>query len=187
MTSYSLNVLDASGNTVAVETLPKAFLVSSTAFSRPADTNAYALGDLVSTSTVAASVTPISFTLARQNGGSGRIHTVRLWKSGTSTTNAQFRLHFYSAAPTVTNGDNGAWLTTGYVSGVPIYLGSADVVVNKAFSDGAVGEGYATYGPYIPFIAGASSQIIYCYIEARAAYTGLSAETFVVTVNGDAD
>lgn len=187
MTTAAISVLDGTGASKTVETLPQAFLSGSTAFSRPADTTAYALGDLIANSTTAGSVAPISFALARQNGGSGRISNVRLWKSGTSLANAQFRIHFYSVAPTPTNGDNGAWLTTGYVSGVPIYLGSADVVINKVFSDGAEGEGYATYGAYVPFIAASGSQTVYALIEARAAYTPVSAETFVVVINGDAD
>jgi hypothetical protein len=187
MTTSSISILDGTGASKTVETLPQAFLLSSTAFTRPADTTAYALGDLVANNTTAGSVTPISFAVARLNGGSGRIQTVRLWKSSTSITNAQFRLHFYSTSPTIANGDNGVWSTTGYVSGVPIYLGSADVVINKAFSDGSMGEGYATYGAWVPFIAASGSQTVYCLIEARAAYTPTSAETFVVTINGDAD
>ena len=38
-------------------------------------------------------------------------------------TNAQFRLHLYTAAPTCANGDNGAWSTDGAAN----YIGAFDV------------------------------------------------------------
>lgn len=187
MTTKQIAVLDATSISQTLESLSQSIFVASATLTRPADTTAYALGDLVANSTTAGSVVPTSFAVARQNGGSGRVNAIRLFTSSTVLTNAQFRIHFYSAAPTFTNGDNGVWLTTGYVAGAPIYVGSADVVVNTAFSDGAVGQGYATYGPYVPFIAASGSQTIYAVIEARAAYTPISAETFVIEISGEAD
>src|SRR6185437_974597 len=79
-------------------------------FTRPADTTAYATGDLVANSTTAGSVTPLSFTAPRYATGSGQVRRARLKKSTNTTTNATFRLHLYATSPTPTNGDNGAWL-----------------------------------------------------------------------------
>lgn len=142
-------------------------------FTRPADTTAYASGDLVANSTTAASVAPITITAARSTGLGGMVRRVSLLKSTTSTTNASFRVHFYSATPGTPNaGDNGAWLTPDK----DIYLGSCDVTMDKAFSDGACGVGAPGAGSEINF----TSDNLYCLIEARAAYTPGNAEVFTL-------
>lgn len=146
-------------------------------FTRPSDTTAYASGDLVANSTTAGSVTPLSWTAARVAAGSFMVRRVRLRKSGTSTANASFRVHLYSASPTPANGDNGAWST----DGVANYLGSVDVTVDKAFTDGAQGIGTPGAGSEIS-VALASGQTIYGLVEARAGYTPASAEVFTVVL-----
>lgn len=141
-------------------------------FTRPADTTAYAVGDLVANSTTAGSVTPMSFTMFRVTGKGGMLRRVRLRKSGTSVTNASFRIHFYTTSPTPSNGDNGAWLT----NNVANYAGAVDVVVDRAFTDGASGNGIPLIGSEINFTA----DTYYGLIEARGAYTPANAEVFTV-------
>lgn len=149
----------------------------SATFTRPADTTAYASGDLVANSTTAGSVVPMSFAAAaRVAAGSFAIRRVRLRKSGTSLTNASFRVHFYSASPTPANGDNGAWST----DGVANYLGAFDVTMDRAFTDGAHGAGLPIQGSEVA-VALASGQTVYALIEARSAYTPASGETFATT------
>lgn len=148
--------------------------VPSATFTRPADTTAYASGDLVANSTTAGSVTPMQFSVARVAAGSGMIRRVRLRKSGTTITNASFRLHLYKASPTATNGDNGAWLTDQAAE----YLGALDVTCDRAFSDGAGGSGVPVTGSEINFVL-TSGQVIYGLCEAKAAYVPDSAEVFV--------
>ena len=149
-------------------------------FNRPADTLAYASGDLVANSTTAGSVTALSLGVARVAAGGVSIRRVRLRKSNAGVTNASFRVHFYTAAPTATNGDNGVWLT----SGVASYRGSIDVVMDRAFSDGAAGV--AALSPDIN-IRLASGTAIFALIEARAAYAPASAETFGLMVEAVQD
>lgn len=140
-------------------------------FTRPADTTPYASGDLVANSTTAGSVNPMAFQIGRKSlGRGGTIRRARLRKSGTSVTNASFRLHLYSAVPTFTNGDNGAWLSNKSAD----YVGAIDVVVDKAFSDGAAGNGVPLIGQEINFTA----NTYYGVLEARGAYTPASAESF---------
>lgn len=147
-------------------------------FTRPADTTAYASTDLVANSTTAGSVAAMSFTVARVAGGSGMIRRCRIRKSGTSVTNASFRLHLFNAAPaTITNGDNGAFS----VSGVADYLGAFDVNVDRAFTDGAAGNGLPINGSEINF-ALTSGTAIYGLLEARGAYTPASGEVFTVSL-----
>jgi hypothetical protein len=151
-------------------------------FTRPADTTAYASGDLVANSVTAGSVTPLSWELFNQSrDGVNILRRLRFKKSNNSTTNASFRVHFYTTAPTVTNGDNGAWL-----SSEAGYLGSVDVTVDKAFNDStgpAVGVGVPNAGSEINFLVtgGTSKHVLYALVEARAAYTPVSGETFTLT------
>jgi hypothetical protein len=141
-------------------------------FNRPADTIPYASGDLVANSTVAGSVAPMSFAISRAAGKGGMIRRARLRKSGTSITNASFRLHLYSVSPVPANGDNGAWSTDGAMN----YVGSFDVTVDKAFTDGSAGNAVPLVGSEINFTA----DTYYGLLEARGAYTPASAETFEV-------
>ncbi|HET7095279.1 MAG TPA: hypothetical protein VFI22_17450, partial [Thermomicrobiales bacterium] len=163
---------------VLFQVVAGAAAVLSANFTRPADTTAYASGDLVANSTTAGLVTPLTWNVARAAGLSSVIRRARLKKSATSITNASFRLHLYnsdpSAATGITNGDNGAFLTK--IAG---YIGAIDITVDKAFSDAAAGIGAPNSGSDITCIP-ASGQAIYGLIEARAAYTPGNAETFTV-------
>lgn len=149
-------------------------------FSRPNDTTAYAVGDLVANSVTAGSVVPMSFTVTRVAAGAAMIRRVRFKKSGTTITNAQFRLHLYKVSPTPSNGDNGAWLTT-----ESTYLGSVDFDLTggnaRVFTDAAKVIGVPAVGSEIIF-ALTSGQVIYGLIEARAAYTPAANETFTVVL-----
>lgn len=150
-------------------------VVADATFTRPADTTAYASGDLVANSTTAGSVVPMTLTVARVAAGGFIIRRLRLRKSGTSLTNASFRVHLFTAAPgTITNGDNGAFS----VSGVADYIGSVDITMTRAFTDGAFGDGGIAMPEFNVKLA--SGTTIRALIEARAAYTPASGETFTV-------
>lgn len=150
----------------------------SSQFNRPADTTAYASGDLVANSTVAGNVIPLSWaTAARIAGGSFIVRRCRLAKSTAVIANAAFRLHLYSTSPVVTNGDNGAWLSTQAAT----YLGSLEVSYMLAFSDGATGIGSPLVGMDIS-IDLAAGQTIYGLLEARGAYAPGNAETFTAVL-----
>lgn len=149
-----------------------------TNFTRVADTNVYASGDLIANNVTAASVVVMTFANAsRITAGSGSIRRAKLKKSGTSITNASFRLHLYAAAPGLpTNGDNGAWLTA-----ESSYLGAFDFSLDKVFTDASEGFGMPSVGNEINFQL-ASGSSIFGYLEARAAYTPISAEVFTPTL-----
>jgi hypothetical protein len=141
-------------------------------FIRPADTTAYASGDLVANSTTAGSVVPMLFLVGSRQRGA-MIRRVILHKSGTGVTNASFRVHVYRAAPiTVANGDNGAWSTNRSID----YAGAFDVTVDRAFTDGAVGVSAPITGAEI----NVNEDVIFVLIEARGAYTPVSGEVFSV-------
>lgn len=152
--------------------------VVSTSFTRPADTTAYASGDLVANSTTAGSVAPMSWGVTSESGGPGMVRRCRIIKSGTGTTSAAFRLHLYNASPTVANGDNGAWSSNKAAN----YLGYMDVSAMTAFTDGAMGAGAPAVGYEMNFDLDVTTYVLYGLLEARGAYTPASAEVFTVAL-----
>lgn len=147
-------------------------------FTRPANTTAYAANALVANALAAGSVVPMAFKLVNSFPvGQYRLTRARLFKSGTVVTNASFRLHLYQAAPTPTNGDGGAWLTTNAAD----WLGNVDISSMLAFSDGAAGTGSCPAGSE-QYIRMASGTTVYGLLQALGAYTPASAEQFTVTI-----
>lgn len=150
-------------------------------FTRPADTTAYASGDLVANSTTAGSVTPLTFRMGY--GQNLILRQVRLKINSAVNTNAKFLLHLYNASPTNTNGDNGAWLTTssGYMGNVAI-----DATL-QTFSDNTMGSGvYINTAVANQFVVvGDVNYVIYGLISATAAYTPTSGGIFTATLIGE--
>lgn len=150
-------------------------------FTRPADTTAYASGDLVANSTTAASVVALSWTVGSPDSRKGFVRRVRMYSDDSDTTNASFRVHFYSANPVSaapTNGDNGALAVQ--VSNAS-YLGSVDVTLDRTINTSdAWGIGVPGAGAEISYDLGATGYTLYALIEARAAYTPASGEVITV-------
>jgi hypothetical protein len=149
-------------------------------FVRPANSTAYSSGQLVANSTTAANVVPIDLGPVTASAKGVQILKVRIYTSSTSITTATFRVHFYTAPPaTITNGDGGAWST----SGVASYLGYADVTLTEAFTDGVFGSAQVAVLPAIAQRILGATPNLYALLEARSAYTPTSAE--VITVIAD--
>lgn len=154
-------------------------------FTRPADTTAYASGDLVANSTTAGSVVALSWVVGYSsqapNRRAGMIRRVRFYSSDNDTTNASFRIHFYTANPVSTaptNGDNGALAVQ--VSNAS-YLGAVDVTWDRTINTAdAFGVGVPNSGAEMNFNLGPDGTTIYALIEARAAYTPASGEVLTV-------
>lgn len=156
---------------------------------RPADTTAYAANDLVgaNTSVNDANVIEIEDAVAAA-GQALRIERVRLAKSTNTTTNAQFRLHFFEARPTLGVGDNGALgaLTALAVDSMRYYAGYVDVTINRAgdaTADGAVGVAVPAVGTGLT-VAPVSGTSIFVVIQALAAYTPASGEKLWPVIEG---
>jgi hypothetical protein len=158
---------------------PRPQRVTGTQVTRPADTTAYASGDLVANSVTAGSVTPITFANSvRGTGYRAKINGATLKTSNATITNGRFYLHLFTAAPTVTNGDNGV---LNIASNLAAYLGFIDITLSlSGTGQGGMGYGYPlsqTPGGSIYFIS-SNSLSLFGLLEARAAYTPASAETF---------
>lgn len=154
---------------------------ASATIARPADTTAYASGDLVANSTTAGSVNALQFSAPRDPGGKGRVVGARVQKSTNSVTNAAFRLHLFSITPTFTSaGDNSA-MSTVVVATDKGYLGYVDITAMTGFSAVAWGVGAVDSSRLaLPFVSVAT--VLYGVVEARGAYTPGSAEVFTVSL-----
>jgi hypothetical protein len=152
---------------------------SSSNFTRPADTTAYAANDLVANSTTAGSVSPLSWSVGASGG---RLVHVQLVKSDeTDVANSALNLHLMGASPTVANGDNGA---LSFNRDAAIYLGSIAIGAFVAGTDNAVavlraGETGFVYPFVIPYAT------VYGLLEATAAYSPANAEVFTVALTFD--
>jgi hypothetical protein len=151
-------------------------------FARPADTNAYASGDLVANNVTAGSVAPLVLSAARVADRTGVIRRGRLTKSSTGTANAIFRVHLYKDVPVPAAGDNGAFQTGGALT----YIGSMDFDMTsanaRAFSDGVKCIGVPNVGSEIIFDPKTGTTNIYALIEVRSAYVPVSGETFTLAL-----
>jgi hypothetical protein len=147
------------------------FSIATARLTRPADAAVYAAGDLIANSITAGSVLPLVFEGVKR----GIILRALIGKSGPIVTNAQFRLHLFSRGTlTFANGDNGVLSCNGAAD----YLGAMEGTLGLAFTDS--GMGIATpisgMGSGILLMSGS----LFGVLEARAAYTPISAEVFTV-------
>lgn len=153
--------------------MPQNYTPVEATFTRPADTTAYASGDLVANSTTAGSVTAMNFIIPGLDKNVGMIRFVRVRTNNATPTNGTFRAHFFNTSPLApTNGDNGAFVPAG-ISG---YLGSVDATVIGGTAGSA---GVVTAA--IP-VVGTTDNTIYGLLEARGAYTPASGELIGVQV-----
>jgi len=173
---------------MSMVTLIDSSIQAAASFTRPADTTAYASGDLVANSTTAGSVVPLSFIyMPRMTAQGFSIRRVRMHSNrtsgvtaiGTVPANASFRIHLFSTLPTVTNGDNGAFFSTQSAT----YIGGLDVTLNRGFSDGYIGIGLPVSGSEM-IAKNLTGQTLYALVQATAAYTPVSAEVFTITLEG---
>jgi hypothetical protein len=170
------NPLPVSASSALPITTPGSGVATAT-FTRPADTNIYAIGDLIANSVTAGSVTPMTLAVSRANDTTGMLRKVRVKTNDTAWASKNVRVHFYKNSPTVTNGDNGAWLST-----ESEYLGYSDILLDRHFSDFEKGFGVASVGSEFIFAPSSGTQNIFALLEARDAVTPGSGKTWTVTV-----
>jgi len=150
------------------------FVISSS-FIRPADTTAYASGDLVANSTTAGSVVPLDFGVL-----DGVVEGFRLRKTSAGVSGATFRLWLYAlpitvALPTVVNGDNGV-LSISTLAGFVGRMTCASMETHAALA-----QAWGVLSPDDALRYFVGGQRLVGLLEARGAYTPVSAETFEIT------
>jgi hypothetical protein len=155
------------------------FSVTCSTLTLPGTGGTYASGDLVANSATAGSVVAITCAnVARYSGGPVTITRASILKSATGVTNPNFYVHAYTAVPTVTNGNDGAFLST--ASG---HFCRLAVTADLAFSNGAEGVGVPISGSTCTRVLSATRDVT-LLIEARAAYAWTAGETLIVTLEG---
>ena len=154
-------------------------LASSTAsFTRPGDTNAYAVGDIVSNST--SSTTPMTFaSVARANGGSGYITKIRV-ATGTPGLTPVLRLHVFKVNNPTVAVDNAAFSTT--VSDDANKIGYSDL---PAMVGSGAGSETCETNIKFPYILAGGTTSMYGFLETRSAFTPGNAGVFNVALTLD--
>lgn len=150
----------------------------SVSFTRPSNTTVYAAGQLIANSVTAASVVPLTW---NTSSPSGQFYIAGCWlrKTTASITLAQFRVHFFSATPTIaTTGDAGVFASV--VTGASLWLGSMDGTMVASMANGAAVNCVPTEGLVTP-VRMAEAAAIFALIEARAAYAPGNAEVFTLS------
>lgn len=152
-------------------------MLASTAsiLTRPADTTPYAAGDLVASATVAGSVTVPNFApiIGFASGAIPRMLLKSLNSNSLANVGATVRL--WSAAPTYTNGDNGAYaVATGTMAFLAEYVGSFE-----SFGDGGVAVLVPGAGSS-PLVLGGASGPVYWDFQTGTAFTPISGEVFTL-------
>lgn len=159
-------------------------VVATASFSRPADTNVYAIGDAMldatSAATVNANVTAGAAGIMRLHVGrstdkTGMVRRLRLKTNDTAFANATVRVHMFKDRPTVTNGDNGAFLTT-----ESNYVGYSDIVLDRHFSDAEKGFGIPQIGSEWNFEPTSGQDYIHAILETRTVVVPGSAKTWTL-------
>lgn len=176
-----MTVLNPQGGGVLTPTVNRKRIT--TTFTRPANTTAYTIGDVVGPVT-----TPAMQTLAgaaRGNGGSGVITDVLLECNLDTVTLGTFRIHFFNASHTPA-ADNAIFATLH--TNAAAYQGFCDppILVNDAAGAGAavtrLNAGIdAAKGLPLRFVCAAGDTGLYAVIVALGAYVPSSGEVFRLT------
>jgi hypothetical protein len=164
------------------------FFTASAAFTRPANTTAYAIGGRVADLT--ASATVVEFTnVARATAEAIRVERLRMRKTGTGIVNASFRVTLFRTLPVVNVNDGGLFNNAGVLALADIAgrIGALDVTMDVAAAIGAQGIGLPTKGSGVTCEAAGTTgheTSLWAVVEALAAYGPASAETFTLTIEG---
>lgn len=151
---------------------------------RPADTLVYASGDAVANATSGAALLSIA-NAAYVDGGSGLVLGARLVKSGSGTTNADFRLHLFRNYAGAAPNDNVAWAPS--AADLREHIGYVDFfVANSVTINGSVVYQGLLSRSNITFNLDTGTNIR-AVLEARGAYTPTSAEVFDVDIDISSD
>lgn len=143
---------------------------------RPANTTAYAAGDVVNGDGV---TVPVTLTAAaRKDGGGGVIESVGLLTNNVTVTNGTFRVHFFNASHTIA-ADNAAFASL--YANRAAYIGFADLTILVADSASATAAA-VNVDVNLPFQCASGSDDLYAVIVATGAYTPASGQVVQLTV-----
>jgi hypothetical protein len=151
---------------------------------RPADTTAYAAGDMVADSTSAPTANVLAGA-ALANGRGGTIKAITLIDSANLATPGDFEIWFFNAAYTLAN-DNAAFAPTDAVAETVqaiVSLPGSGSIVGNAGADAAGNRVYQVKGIDKDFDCAAGNNDLWWALVVRNAYTPVSAEKFTLIVD----
>lgn len=151
------------------------------AFTRPGDTTAYAVSDVVGPVTTPAVITFAGAARATggTDGGTGYVVKARVAKNTNTTTNAAFRLYLYTTSVTPI-ADNVAW-THLYANRANL-IGWVDFPTMTTEGTGSDCAEATLNDLRLPFVCAASGSALYGVLVARAAYTPGASDAFYVEI-----
>jgi hypothetical protein len=153
-------------------------------FARPADTNVYAIGDIIGDSTVAATMNAnvtaatagiMRVHVARAADKTGMVRRLRLKTNDAAFLNMSVRVHLFKDRPTLLVGDNGVFAANATESN---YLGYADITLGMSFSDYVKGISGPADGSEWNFDPSSGTDYIHALLECRSVVTPGSAKTW---------
>ncbi|WP_441280177.1 hypothetical protein [Bradyrhizobium sp. 63_E2_N1_3] len=150
--------------------------VVSGSLQRPADTLAYAVGDIVAQSATASSCSGVPVAASRDNDTTGVLRRCRVKVNDLAWFNANLYVHVFKDAPTFASGDNAAFAAALSESN---YLGAFNITLDQKFSGSTVkGIGAPLAGSEIIFDPSAGTKNVFFVLETRTAVAPGSAKTF---------
>lgn len=166
-------------NGTPTSTSAKSIAIVTASFNRPADTNNYAAGDVVTTATSGATLIELT-NCAQATGRGGVLQNMTLWKTGTSVTGATFEVDFYSSSSaTIPAQDNVA--ANVLVANAPYYVGTVAFVAMTT-GPGASNTGARAFAAQNSLAYACAATSLYWVVRCTAAYTDeASGETFTLT------
>ncbi len=170
-------LIDSTGATIVVGAMGP----GSASFTRPNDTTAYAIGDVVSNST--SSTTLMTFSGAgRLNAGSGYITKAKLVTSQAANV-ASFRLWLWNANNPTVAADNAAYAFTYADNSKWIgYLDFPGMATSVGSGTGAFTQMIDTR---LSYICAAASTSLFGFLETRTAFTPAAQQTFEIYLSFD--
>lgn len=176
--------VDTAGNPLPTSNADRAVIVATSTTTRPADTNAYAGGDLVANSTTAASVVALSAAVSDLNDAPVLIESIVIDASDPllGAQGVTFRLYLYNSNPAsstgIQGGDNTA-LSIKKAGFVATFVGAF-----IPFFDGSMAICVPEYGARVVTTPATGGKTLYTLQQILVAFTPVASTTFVHTLRG---
>ena len=149
-------------------------------FTRPANTDAYAVNDAVSNSTSAPTIMTFA-NAARVNGGSGYLVKAEFCTDQAACT-ADFRLHLFSTTITPVN-DNAAYLSQWVNRSVRV--GHLDFLAVSQEGTGSTSAFCLWSGAPLLYVCDAADTALYGLLETKSVFTPASGQNFSIKLGVD--
>ena len=166
-------------------------IANSASRTRVANTTTYTANTTWCLNTSTTACVPLQVAIAGANAATGTFGRVWLLKSGSTLTNANFTIWFYSAAPTTTSQYDDTAYVGPFAADLPNYLGSFTCNAMQATNDSSA-ESFSECTPNTPsgwmqYKTLSGEQYVDALISVTAAYAPASAEVLTVYANSYQD